>query len=853
MKKIIISIVVAISFAAGAGQVDVSNLSDGAEAFNMPKRLQKISVNEKVPEKFKDALFISMRRGNGKEPGNGFSFYINRDCDIYIIAMGRGGYSPEGWEKTRMKAAWTFGKVGSVYNDLVFKKHFKTGKVVIPPHDGGSRNRKAYGVPNTAVIIGGMLKKTEVKKRDKNAPRRVIFNNDCTDILYYPNRLPHTYEGFLKRRLNDVAGSNVDSIFYNVNVGITYNLIPLKSGTMRTIMSNGQHKSRSMHCATQEFHKKGTDVLKMHIRFCRENNMEIFASFRMNDIHDSYAIFEVLIPPWKNKNRDLLIGPFKSKKGTWSAVNYAESKVRKIVTDHIFEIMENYDIDGLEMDFGRWPILFKATNEGNKASDAERKMMIDFLKKVKEHADSIGKKRGRKIILAMRVPESLSYCYDIGLDMQNIIKDKLVDIVIGGSYRDFDYNPIDFVKLCHKYGIPYYVSIETALMSPKNGYRRKAESFRGRSMQGLAIGADGIYYFNLYGNKEYYNKHMTGTKEQLKTKDKRYFANWSGIVKDKKQRGFLPDLSNYVKIDEPSPRKAKEIQIGKSLTVKVFLADDFKELSKECIKYNITANLFGIGDFVVSLKGKKLEQISKEYNPAIYKVPADLVVNGENYFNIKIKSGDSGSYTLLKGGKFPLGGKTTAHWRRLSSTHDKKNSEKIVDGGLLIRDSGKGKKQAANLVYQDWFKNAVINFKLKVLNSDAPSSVCIRLANSKHVEVISFQKDKIELINARQSIPFNTSDKFHQYSVSFNGNRLIFKADGKNLFNTEVNAPVRNKDYHVKTFKRAPRAIHAKSILIGSLSGQGTGAGIWKDITITGHQRHSIRDFFVDVCFPEGK
>ena len=61
---------------------------------------------------------------------------------------------------------------------------------------------------STAVEIEDLRHKARWRKR------RLIFNNDGDDALFFPSGLPVTPRNFLDRRTTRVIGTQVDSIFY---------------------------------------------------------------------------------------------------------------------------------------------------------------------------------------------------------------------------------------------------------------------------------------------------------------------------------------------------------------------------------------------------------------------------------------------------------------------------------------------------------------------------------------------------------------------------------------------------------------------------------------------------------------
>jgi hypothetical protein len=142
-------ILAATSFAGG---VNVTDLSADAKAFEVKlggKRTADLFTLTAVPEEFKGATCVSIKRGSTSKPGSGFSFTIDKPCTVYLLYMVRGKIvQPEGWDKTPLTVQWKYS--APILKDVVFKKAFPAGKVEIPVNNS---NAGSYGIPHMAVLI----------------------------------------------------------------------------------------------------------------------------------------------------------------------------------------------------------------------------------------------------------------------------------------------------------------------------------------------------------------------------------------------------------------------------------------------------------------------------------------------------------------------------------------------------------------------------------------------------------------------------------------------------------------------------------------------------------------------------
>ena len=151
---------------------------------------------------------------------------------------------------------------------------------------------------------------------------------------------------------------------------------------------------------------QGADCLQVMVDFARKNGKEIFWSMRMNDTHDAeYRPNKpyVLYPPLKLEHPEWLVGePIKrTPYGRWSSVDYARPEIRDLAFRYIKEVCENYDVDGVELDYFRHLCYFKAVANGGAAGQAECDMMTDLIRRVAHMTEEVGLKRGRPILVSV--------------------------------------------------------------------------------------------------------------------------------------------------------------------------------------------------------------------------------------------------------------------------------------------------------------------------------------------------------------------------------------------------------------------------------------------------------------------
>jgi len=259
---------------------------------------------------------------------------------------------------------------------------------------------------------------------------------------------------------------------------------------------------------------EGNDPPKVVVREAKKRGMDVFYSFRINDIHDALRppAESVELPTFKVEHPEWLIGERRYGDVTSfrTALNFAVPEVRELKFRVIEEIFAKYDFDGLEIDFLRSAPFFLPGEEPDNAP-----ILTRFLERVREHLDGRGRQRGRPIRLAVRVDESLDACRLDGFDVPVWIEEGLTDYLILGS-GVIDIEVEEFRKLAEPEGIPVYPCLY--------GWPSKYSPIPPELAAGLALtywhqGADGIYLFNWfphsYNNSEASGPYMAGLLKQL--------------------------------------------------------------------------------------------------------------------------------------------------------------------------------------------------------------------------------------------------------------------------------------------------------------------------------------------------
>ncbi|MBN2211303.1 MAG: family 10 glycosylhydrolase [Sedimentisphaerales bacterium] len=378
----------------------------------------------------------------------------------------------------------------------------------------------------------------------KYRQRRIIMNNDGNDFeMIEPENLQHP-EKFLERRTTPLINSQVDSIFYCTGVFNMYSNLMAQSEPR-----NSKWFKPDMMAAMKE---RNIDPLKMMIEFCRQHNKEIFWSMRMNDTHDSSV--PECFAQWKKDHPDYLVGTREDRSRMnygarrWSSLDYNLPPVRDKVFQILAEVCHRYDVDGIELDFFRHPVMFKEQMFGEKITQAQCDMVTELIRRIRQMTEREGLRRSKPILIAVRVPDSVDYCKAMGLDLERWLQDGLIDIVTGGGY--FKLEPWEnLVALGKQYDVPVYACfVRRRIEDVRSGPEDKSDLniWRGEAYQAWKAGVNGIYTFNRFDPNDKIFHEIGDPKllESLERTDQTVYVNkklWS------RPESWLKDGDKYVK------------------------------------------------------------------------------------------------------------------------------------------------------------------------------------------------------------------------------------------------------------------------------------------------------------------
>ncbi len=694
----------------------------------------------------------------------------------------------------------------------------------------------------------------ELKRKALERPRRIIVNNDGCDLtwLWLKKDKPVTQEKFNAKRMNVLLGKGVDTISYTpFCVGLR---VITRSKVADIFYAGANGLNKKTYNPTKELHARGTDALELAVNFCRKNNLEIFASLRVNDIHDCWG--KGKLTPFKQNNPGYIVGSRKKHPyfGAWTAFDFSVKPVRERFVGICKEFMDNYDVNGLELDFNRWPVLFKSVAWRGRATPEDTAIFTAMMRKIRSEAEKIGRRHGKPRLIAVNIPDSLEVCDVLGIDVKTWCKENLVDILIIGSDACNYLPKSKAVAAMKRLGKPVYMTCSVPNMGKcvrndrKSPFdRNSVDSQVGLAAAALSANPDGLNYFNTYcipGTFEKIKKDL----KNLALFDKIYHITPSGVLMN------FPEKDKYRKYPGLYPKSQKVLSPGEKRKFILDIGDDFRlpevVAAKPEIKLYLEAAMALECKLKISINGKPAGPLHAQKNSVWTAVISPkLLKQGTNIVEIAnvTSAGINYPYTILGGKHHPEWEKPAA-WIYLNNlSGGVKNSK----GACCITDNSKsGKIGFAFLLPQRKDKPLKIDFKLKTLNSDNPQAIVCRLANGSFVEDITFESGTVGCKFAGKTASFRTDDGFHKYSITMSGRKMTVNADGKPLLKvpltTRVGSPAAKHDLG---YKAATAGID-NSVAIGSFSESGTGSACWRDMKINLDSSAILCDFALVVRFP---
>ena len=420
-----------------------------------------------------------------------------------------------------------------------------------------------------AVSTAEPIRLSEAHQKAVNRRRRIAVN---FDVGYPANLFGIDVNEWVDFRFAyaDQPGSQIDSLWWCLDEG---NLAYYPSDVLPVTQCPQMRK----------WLDNDIDIMKVIVDECHKRGIECFHTHRLNGYDGEWDLAGTLVRPYahplKDKHPEWLID---GRWGPGALWDFAYEGVRVFKVATLRELAENYDLDGIDINFARHPPCLAPGRQWE-----NRDAMTDFVRRVRIALQEVAAERGRPILLSVQVPSTVAGCHFDGYDVETWVRQNLVDIFVVGTHS-FDVEIQEFKRITAGKNIKIYPCMDDHHHEP-SGYRSPPiEVERGYAANWWHQGADAMFTFNwanasleaskAIGFPERPNAHgqaycEIGDPEALRLKNKTFvvtrrfgggFATWAG--------GKKWDFYHNMNIEAPLPMPLKAGSMPAIL--RVYVADD---------------------------------------------------------------------------------------------------------------------------------------------------------------------------------------------------------------------------------------------------------------------------------------
>jgi len=288
--------------------------------------------------------------------------------------------------------------------------------------------------------------------------------------------------------IDSYLGSQVRALFLNIN----YQRACFDSKVMESYwnLPDPEKEISGWPRMFWETKKKNIDPFAVCIARCRADGIAPWISVRMNDHHYFDTPSRI--------NRLWLDHPELRTRPPNGLFNYGKEEVRNYYKAFIQEVLDTYDVDGIELDWMRTQTIFP----DDKVAEGIP-LINQFMRDVRAMADAKARERRHPIRIAVRVPVTPEIGLRYGLDAVSWATEGLADMLVLSNW----YTPTNFDVPVERWkqaigasGCMIVPGADAAMCLAQNKTIKQMngtiESMRGWAVSAFSRGADAVYIFN---------------------------------------------------------------------------------------------------------------------------------------------------------------------------------------------------------------------------------------------------------------------------------------------------------------------------------------------------------------------
>lgn len=265
---------------------------------------------------------------------------------------------------------------------------------------------------------------------------RTLFNHDGWGAYHhaspYWNRTGPVPVEQIVGYVNEVADAGIDVLMLCPNIymmpGWDSDHYPFWRNEGRTMDFSKLDSPGPNLARIRDFILSGNDLIGLSQQRARERGIAFFLSWRMNDVQflerptsPSASPFWREHPEYRVGGPDVPAGDGDVHKRPLLALDFRHEAVRDYKFGFIEELCERYEIDGLELDFLRFPCFFPP----DMSFEEKASIMNDFVRRVRRMMND----KGLDIPLGARVAGNFHVNRSAGLDLRTWIDEGWVDML----------------------------------------------------------------------------------------------------------------------------------------------------------------------------------------------------------------------------------------------------------------------------------------------------------------------------------------------------------------------------------------------------------------------------------------
>jgi hypothetical protein len=266
----------------------------------------------------------------------------------------------------------------------------------------------------------------------QKVPFKVLYNHDGTHMQTCVHPWREKGESFsekmLVKSIEELAGKGIEAVTFNPGNGC----VPWwQSDIYPNHYQWFMQRTGKQPSSYGKYIINGGDMVKVFVDTCREQDLIPMITLRLKDEHGVGSMDTEWVSKFFYRNQHLRLDPRPGAVFGYRGLSWMYPEVPAERLRIIRELSENYDIDGIELDFMRFFPFFDLELTGYAQ---RRQIMHDFIAQVRKILDETSKK-GQRRYLSIRVPNRIEEYKRLGIDLGYIDQQGWVDIInISPSY-----------------------------------------------------------------------------------------------------------------------------------------------------------------------------------------------------------------------------------------------------------------------------------------------------------------------------------------------------------------------------------------------------------------------------------